>query len=267
MIWAFGRLIFIFIGTLIVFAMGVLGLRFLGGQGTVTELSHPLLHSTPWVIYDGGDLNAGSAQSMPALQKASDDATSSTFLGLHVRLTQDGEWVLYAPARLEELTTGQGFVNQHSMVEINQLHFKNAPPESRLLTLEQALTVFSQSLFYIEVLQPASPNLEKIFDLIDKHKLVDRVVLTSPFADTLREIRGKTGAWLTGSSTIELNKARFMTSIFLETVVDLPGDVFVASSDLHPRLKAELLRRKKIILHTTRPNIYRQLVDGPALSH
>lgn len=293
MFFAIFRLFSIFIAVLTTLVGIVFGLRQLGHQTTITKLNHPLLLQTPWVIADGGELSAGPEQSLPALVAAAKKVHPQYFIGLHLRQSSDGQWVLYSPSHLEKLTTGKGFVPHHTLAELKSLNFKNTT--ETLLTVDEAFAALPGQQFFIEVLQPANPNLEKIFSLIERYNLKDKVILTSPFADTLREIRNKNGLWLTGTSTSELGKARFLTSMFLETTMDLPGDVFKANLITHQRLIAELLRRNKIVLFederdkmssdefiskielisqpkqkailTTRPTNYLQLVDGAPESH
>lgn len=288
MFFAFGRIIFIFIITILCLALAVFVLRTFGLNTTITQLNHPLLLQTPWVIAKGGDLSAGPSQSLPALQAAANYNSPHILLGLHIRLTNDGKWVLYEPTQLSELTTGKGFVNQLTLDELKKINFKNST--EKLIALDEVFEKIPRTQYHIEILQPANGHLDTVYDLIKKYKLEDKVVLTSPFADTLREVREKNGAWLTGASTIELSKTRFMTSLFLESSVDLPADVFAVPEDANPRLITELTRRKKILLFTegaagvaskefhkfseqphraqiaimtTHPNNYRQFVDRP----
>jgi glycerophosphoryl diester phosphodiesterase len=288
MLFAFFRLFFLFFMTVAVFAGGVFLLRQAGLQTQIAEHRHPLLQSSPWVIADGGDSAVGSHQSWRALKSIKDQNHRLLWFGLHLRQTLDGEWVLYAPTKLEQLTTGSGFVNQSTLAQIKKFKFKET--EDEILTLSEALEKIGKANYLIEINQPANASLKKIYDAIDKNQLTERVVISSRFADVTREARNQSGRWLTDSATNEIHKIRFLNSLFLETAVDIPGDTYRASVTSHPRLLSELIRRQKVIIFdesetqmspaervdkikslaikrwailTTRPNNYLQLVDPP----
>lgn len=292
MIFAIGRLLFIFIITVLCLVLTVFGLRSLGLRTANTELHHPLFLQTPWVIADGGDETVGPSQSLPALLSAANYKSPHVLLGLHIRLSSDGHWILYAPPKLETLTTGHGFINRKSLEELKKINFINST--EKIMSLDETFKKIPHAQFYIEILQPANTYLNEVFNLIKKYNLEDKLILTSPFADTLREIREKSGVWLTGASTIELRKVRLMASLFLEPAIEIQADVFEIPKSANPRLIAELLRRKKVLLlrdngessfseefysflqqHqnrygailTTHPNNYRQLVDRPSGTH
>ncbi|OFZ10518.1 MAG: hypothetical protein A2Z20_02735 [Bdellovibrionales bacterium RBG_16_40_8] len=222
MLFAFARLLLIAISALLCLFLAIFGLRFLGEAQRYSEFNHPLVTTHPWIIADGGNLDAGPKQSLVALKSAA-ESSPEIFLALTIRISHDDEkWVLF----------------DHKQSRENMLAF------------EDALKALPNARFYIIIDQPGGNKLDDIFTLIKNFQLEDSVVLTSPFADTLREIRNKSARWLTGASTSEATKAQFMTSLFLETMVDLPGDVFIVEK-FRPRLFTELSRRKKVLIFKT----------------
>ncbi|MCB0349951.1 MAG: hypothetical protein KDD38_02135 [Bdellovibrionales bacterium] len=285
MIWAFGRLLLIAAISSLCIIFVVFGLRLVGAKQTYSDFTHPLLDHGRWLIANGGDLDFGPEQSMTALRHAV-EVNPHIFLGLKIRLTLDGHWVLYAPSRLEQLTSGNGFVLQKNLDEITSLKFKDSPDQSPL-EISTVFKEFPNANYYIDVLQPGATQLKSLYRLIKEHHLEKKVILTSGFVDTLTNLRDEDAVWLTGASTAEYSKSQFMNSIFLETVMGLNFDVFVTDKNT-PRLISELKRRKKIVVFkvddrpelmsalatdsqigilTKRPSYFTQKVDSHALSH
>jgi hypothetical protein len=254
MLFAIGRFMFIVFSVVLSIILAVFALRSLSKNQLYAPLTHPLITIQssavpfmPWIIANGGDLDFGPAQSKSALTVAS-KISKRVFLGITLRLTKDFRWVLYSPSYLEELTELRGFVKQYTLAEIQAVHFKNS--NEHILSLEEFMTLFPDSRWHIEVLQPKNSALEELYSLIKKHHAEERVVLTSPFYDTTQDIRAQSYAWLTGASTSEFSKSRFMSSLYLETAIDLQGEVF-QSNKIIPRLFNELFRRQKIVLYRT----------------
>lgn len=285
MFYAFSRLVLIALISLICIFLGVYGLRGVGTNQAYSNFKHPLIDKSRWIIADGGDLDFGPAQSLSALRAAS-RIHQNIFLGLKIRTSLDGRWVLYAPTRLEELTNGSGFVVQKNLTELKSLGFKSSPNE-RLLELSEVFKEFPNSRFYIDVMQPGATQLNALYSLLKEYKLERHIVLTSQFQDTLADIRSKSAQWLTGSSTAEYSKSEFMSAIFLETVANFEYDVYITKK-YKPRLLSELERRKKIVIFTLdsnsdllqaalaipqaglltkRPTYFMQMVDSASLSH
>jgi hypothetical protein len=77
----------------------------------------------------------------------------------------------------------------------------------------------------------------------------------------MKTIRNAGAKWLTGVSTSEASKATLMTSLFLETVMDLPGEVFVTAK-FSPRLLQEVARRKRVVIMVTDDPNSRPVVDS-----
>lgn len=284
MIWAFSRLLLIFVFTLTTIVLVVFSLRMVGGGQTYAPFQHPLTNAKTWLVADGGNLDLGPAQSHAALEGAK-NLSPKIFIGLKIRQTRDGHWVLYEPTRLEEATTGTGYVSQMSLEELRNIHFRIS--QETLVTLEEALNLLPSNPLYIEVLQPAGVSLSEIFEILKKYHAEERVVLSSPYLATTKSIRDESASWLTGASVAETSKAEIMTAIYLETLMDMPSEVIVTEK-INPRLMTELERRKKIILlktnnpqewsHyaqtfptlgvvTTRPSLFLQMVDTNQNSH
>lgn len=255
MVWAFGRLIFIAIVTLTCIFLGVFGLRSMGSQQQFASFHHPLLEEQrSWIVAQGGDTDHGRVeQTLPAL-KAAHELLPEIFLGLDLRLTQDGHWILYKPKNLRTLTTGSGYISHITLDDLNKIQYKGT--NEKILTIEEVLAALPNARLFINILQPATPYLQHLTALFDAKDKRQRVVFISPFMDTSRQLREESPDWLTGTTTSEFSKAQFMTSLWLETLVDLPGEVFVFTK-AKDRLVSEMLRRKKIVLLATdNPDFY-----------
>jgi hypothetical protein len=117
------------------------------------------------------------------------------------------------------------------------------------MSLEDILSAFPKSSFYIEVLHPGLSDRDSLFQIIKSASAEERVILTSPFINTTKTLRTAGYKWLTGASTAEASKARVMSSLYLETVADIPSDVLIVEkASSSPRLLAELQRRLKVAL-------------------
>jgi glycerophosphoryl diester phosphodiesterase len=284
MLIAFGRLFLIAAATFISMFLVVFVLRQLGLTTQHSAYSHPLIGEKRWVVAMGGDPNFGPAYSRSALAAAAKN-NSHYFIGLRIRATQDSEWVVYGSQNLADLTDTSGFIIQKNFNELKNVKYKNS--SETLVPLDEAFSLIQKKPIYIIIDQPAGPHLEKLYSLIETNHAEERVVLSSQFMDTNLEIRKKSARWLTGASTSELAKFRFMSSILLETTTELAPDVFVLSK-INTRMVDELIRRKKVILIetdeperfksalsqypsigilTTRPSQFTQMVDSATISH
>jgi len=248
MIWAFGRLILIAIAVLLSLILAVFCLHMVGAQQSYTPFQHSLLTGEPLIVASGGDSTLAPPLSLSALQAAY-QISPKIILGLTIRKSIDNVWVAYAADTLEELTDAQGPIQRLTADEISKLHYKNKP-EERILTLEEIFTRWPEAHFFINVLHPSIADTDPLFAQLKNHKLEDHVILTSPFITTVQTLRNVDARWLTGPSTAETSKMSFMTSLYLETVIDLPGEVFIAEK-YEPRLFHELSRRQKILFLVT----------------
>jgi len=247
MISAFGRLIFIAGAAVLWIILALFGLRTCGQTQMYGPATHPLLNNQSWVVAMGGDTTHAPMNSRPAFAAAA-NLSENIFLGAKVRLTKDEQWIVYGFSELQKMTNGRGLVSQSEWANIKKLNFLNST-ESPML-FEELLTTYPNARLLIDVLQPASSSLPAFYKLIEKHKAEKRIVLTSPFYDTLRDIREHSAHWLTAHSTSEVSRSQFMNSLFLESLITLNGEVFSASK-LHPRLISELVKRQKVVLYET----------------
>lgn len=256
MIQAFVRLFLIAFAVVISCFLVILALRYMGLSTPYADLPSPLKHKMPWRIALGGDQNKGPASSLQAYQAAFDN---DWILGVDVQLTQDEQWVVYGHELLETQTEGQGLVSFQAAAEFKKLNLgqkstqfqgQRYPP----LTLEELVAAFPTAdfLFNIHVRYPE--KMPALARLLDNMKLKDRVILQSPFATSLRELRKDLPTWIYGIDPSAVTRFLFMKSLYLETFADLKADVFIADAIMDglwvfdTRTLAELKRRHKKII-------------------
>ena len=256
MLIAASRLLFIFVAALFCIFLGVFSLRGCGSQQQYQQFEHPLWTGQSWVVALGGDSNPAPAFSPSAFASAA-KLSPQIFLGLQVRLTRDGQWIVYGPKDWSTLTSHKGLVSRTDSSELPNIRFQGN--QEQVLTLEQFLKLPAANPLWIEILQPATSALTPLFQMLKAAQVERRVVLSSPFYDTTSEIRKQSALWLSGSATSEIAKARFMNSLYLESLLTLNGDL-LADKYFHERLLVELVKRKKIVLiQTDDPEAFQRL--------
>jgi glycerophosphoryl diester phosphodiesterase len=204
----------------------------------------------------GGDATDAPAFS-PSAYAAAAKLSPSIILGLQIRLTRDAQWIVYGPKDWSTLTSHKGLVSRTDSAELPNIRFLGG--QEQVLTVAQFLKLYTDRPLWIEILQPATSALTPLFQMLKDAQVERRVVLTSPFYDTTSEIRKNSAQWLSGSATSEVAKARFMNSLYLESLLTLNGDI-LSDKYFHERLLAELVKRKKIVLiQTDDPEAFRKL--------
>lgn len=256
MIQAFVRLLMIAVIAVISCFILIFALRYVGLSTPYAPFDNPFIHKTPWKILLGGDTNKGPASSREAFQAALDEGW---ILGADIQLTQDEHWVVFGPELIETQTEAQGLVSFQTLEQFKKLnlgqksaafHGQHYPP----MTMKELVEAFPTAdfLFNIHVRYPEKmPALAK---QLQELNLKDRVILQSPFATTLRELRRDLKTWIFGIDPSAVTRFLLMKSLFLEPFADLKADVFIAEAVMDDlwvfdsRTLAELKRRHKKII-------------------
>ncbi len=116
---------------------------------------------------------------------------------LDVRLSADGEIVVFHDETLQRITAVDGRVNQRTLAELKSLdagaHFSPEFRGERIPTLREVLTSFDRRLFYdielTDYLDPFGPLAERVVHLIREFRLEEQVVITSFNPAALRKVR------------------------------------------------------------------------------
>lgn len=107
---------------------------------------------------------------------------------LDVQLTKDGIPVIIHDETLERTTNGQGWVKDYSLAELQQLDagswFSADYSGEKIPTLEEFFSWFKETSLIVNIELKNGlvryPMLEeKVIELIEKHRLVERVILSS----------------------------------------------------------------------------------------
>lgn len=256
MIIAFVRLLLISILVIIGCFLVIFALRYTGLATPYADPHISFKHATPWKIALGGNPDHGPASSLDAFKAAADDGW---ILGADLQLTQDEHWVVYGPERLETQTEAQGLVSFQTFDQFRQLNLgqKNAQFQKQRyppLSMQELVASFPGAgfLFNIHVRYPE--KMKALADQMDKLNLKERVILQSPFATALRELKRYLPMWTYGIDPSAATRFLFMKSIFLEPFADLKADVFMAPYEMEGlwvfdgKVLAELKRRQKKII-------------------
>jgi glycerophosphoryl diester phosphodiesterase len=163
----------------------------------------------PLVLAHRGALQEAPENTLPAFRLALEQGADG--VELDVRLTRDGQPIVFHDATLNRTTDGRGLVARATLSELRRLDagamFGPAFAGTRLCTLGEALeTLSSAKLVNIELKGPSGPGgqLERqVLEAVEEAGARDRVVLSS-FGPTklkrLRRIdRQVAAAWLHGS--------------------------------------------------------------------
>lgn len=106
---------------------------------------------------------------------------------MDVRLTADGEVVVFHDEKLGRITGAEGRVNRHTLSELKRLdagcHFSREYAGERIPTLREVFSSLDGSAtFDIELtdyLDPFGPLTRRVIQLVREYKLRERVFLTS----------------------------------------------------------------------------------------
>ena len=131
---------------------------------------------------------------MLAFQKAVESGADGVELDVH--LTRDGEVVVIHDERVDRTTDGVGYVKDHSLAELRRLNaaYRWGTAPQRIPTLEEYLELIAPTgmktnielktgLFGYEGIE------EKVWNLIGRFRLEDRVILSSFHAQTLLRVK------------------------------------------------------------------------------
>lgn len=150
--------------------------------------------------------------SLPAFRRAIELGADVLETDLHA--TSDGHFVLsHDPSGLRmagvdksigrcTLSEIRGWDIGHGFVGLQGVR-PFAGQNIRLPTLEEALNECPEALFNIDVKQAEADQLPPLLALIEKHRATERVLLTSFFRKTLRQIRALGYRGVTGMSRPE----------------------------------------------------------------
>jgi hypothetical protein len=244
-VFAIFRFIVIVISSFAVAGLVVFFLRMTGEKQSFSVPPHPLYDVKPFQVSWGGEGDAGiTAFTLSAYQAA---AADHMVLGAPLRVSRDGVWYVAGENELQKQTEGSGYLTFADSQDLDKVKYKD--DDEGLLRFSKLVSEFPKENYFITVENPATPYIESIFKIIEGAKLEEHFIISTPFADTARLVRERNPKWFTGPTTSEIARAQFLSSLFLETLINLESEAFVADP---PRLDSDyrLLRelRKRHIL-------------------
>ncbi|NFV12756.1 glycerophosphodiester phosphodiesterase [Clostridium sporogenes] len=123
---------------------------------------------------------------MVAFKKAID--MNADGIELDVHLSKDGRIVIIHDEKVDRTTNGKGEVKDFTLDELKKLDagfwFSDEYEGERIPTLEELLKLINNTNIYLNIEIKAGyriyPNIEeKVIDMIEKYKILDRVIISS----------------------------------------------------------------------------------------
>ena len=269
MVSALSRLLLIGIGTLLVLALALFGLRQLGLQRQFEAFNHPLIANKDfWVVAQGGVSGKYPFFTEPAFRAVLALDRKIVFeLPLH--RSADGTWFVYPSYKLADHTNGVGFPEATTWAQLEQLNagyqyenkskkldfpFRKPEKKLRLLSLEQMTKLFPKTRFVLNFYDPQAIWVKEVATLINDLKISQRVVICSPFSKFIRELSKLEPLWVYGLDPASLDRAVILEGLYIETLASLPTDVITSPlvkdgvSILTKRIVKEIRRQKKRLI-------------------
>jgi hypothetical protein len=119
-------------------------------------------------------------------------------------------------------------------------------PELSKVPIIEFLQQHPKHFFYLNIYSTRSKALETFLSDLARQQNLDHLILGTPLLDTMKAIRLASTEWLTAHATSEIGRMHLFTNLYLEPIMDVPGDVFIMERP-NERLRNELLRRKIFI--------------------
>ncbi len=269
MVHAVVRLIYITFSAAIGCFLVLFALRQIGASTPYAPPHYSLFNRPTFLIAHGGNPDLGPESSREAFQAAVD---KNWMPGADLQLTQDGQWVIYGHELLEQQTESKGLVSFQTLKSFQSLnldHKEHRWPGHKFppMTLQQFVEAFPNTPFLLNILVRYPEKIHELVPVLQSLNIEPRVILQSPFASALRELRKELPQWIYGIDPSTVTRFLLMKSLFIETFADLKADVFIAEAKsqgqyiFDERLLAELKRRHKKIVPILQPPLDEKLQD------
>lgn len=243
-------------------AMALFGIRLYGFMETTAPMVHPLTSQGFLLIARSGGGAEAPENTIHALDQVS-KMSQSIVLHLDVRQCRD-DLVLMRDDRLDRTTNAQGRVLDFSAKQLAQLdaaysflpenHFPLRGKGLGVPTLREALHRYPKAWMILDIHSDTRDIHKEVMSLVDEFHAGPRVLLQSDYDVVLSAIKESRPQWLFGTGIRDLTRTQILSSIFLETVAPILGDVFVTPVEvdhhevLPERIIREVHRRGKKII-------------------
>ncbi len=240
------RVLGIFVGTVVVFAMALMTARFWGLGLPYQEFKHDFFQSP--TTYTFRVQNIGQAND--ALK-----VDPNAIFWLDVRISKDDQFFIQNPKDLQNVLNqgivGKGFVGNKPYF-YNYAFIKSLLPDVK--TLEDFLSQFSEQRFVLNIIDNHEGVHVKLHKAIQSFEPDQRVLVHSDTDGIIEHMKKEKPFWLFGMSLPELTRVLTFDSIGLAPSIQVRGDVLVSTLTKHNRefvtesLLSEMKRRKKRVL-------------------
>ena len=231
-------------------------LRALGASSTHQALKHPLIRDGFYLIAKGAGEGEAPSNSYTALKKTT-QLNPGVIAEIDLWLTKDRHWVLYGDGVFKTAEGDKGSLHEWKLEELKKktlLFGEDSPPQGlSLLTLEEVLSSFPETNFLLDIHHYEEAALGRLIEMIRRWQAQERILVHSLFPQVLRLLRQKEPRWLFFPSPPEVMQAQVMSSLFLETMMDLSFDFIFQdlrgkNPSLSSRLQIECLRQNRKII-------------------
>jgi glycerophosphoryl diester phosphodiesterase len=146
------------------------------------------------IIGHRGDRSVAPENTLPGLELAMDELA---YVETDVRLTLDGVPVLFHDTDLERVAGRDGRIEDHTLAELGRMDvgrwYGDEFAGERIPTLDAFLTALAErddARALVELKAAWSPDeVRRVVDLVERHRLRDRVVLQSFSIETLQSVQ------------------------------------------------------------------------------
>lgn len=227
-------------------------------------VKHPFLNQPvagePYLIAYGGGAGERPENTFLAFDHAA-SLDPNIILWADVRPAGDGSLVVFRDAELASTTDGNGWIGYTDPKPLTALNaaakFKDESGQNPYLnagakipTLRELLERYPKHRFVLDFHDYREGYDAKIIEAIDAAKAGDRILVQSAEDGVLKALREKKPEWLFGTSQARAVQLKMLSSIGLEPMAPLKGDVFVTdlkinhNEMLNNTMIAELKRRR-----------------------
>ena len=179
------------------------------------------------IAYRGGT-ELFPENSIEAIQ-ASIKADSKIIIEIDLQLTKDNKVIAFHYFHLDDLTNGNGKVNDFTVAELKALFLRNPDRTissiSRISTLEEIFETFSNQSFVLDLHENSKVLFNKVIEIVERNKREKQIVLVSIVDGATDELRKLRPTWTFIASPKETKKFIFANKLFLDKFLQTTSNI------------------------------------------
>ncbi len=179
------------------------------------------------IAYRGGT-ELFPENSIEAIQ-ASIKADSKIIIEIDLQLTKDNNVIAFHDFHLDDLTNGNGKVNDFTVAELKALFLRNPDRTissiSRISTLEEIFETFPNQSFVLDLHENSKVLFNKVIEIVERNKREKQIVLVSIVDGATDELRKLRPTWTFIASPKETKKFIFANKLFLDKFLQTTSNI------------------------------------------